>query len=528
MLDLQTKAQPHLEKVVELRQQVDGPEHESVARALVNHAWTLEDLKRYVEAETQLRKALEIYRRRGVQGYQLLNAMSALQKLLLDLDRDDEAKRVMDEAIAIADSSKSDNYEVAIMMMRYANLKISQGEFAEAEQLARRSIEMQRALPGNFSLSGAHGFLTLSKALQAQQKLDEAEQAARESLAIFRRRYAPAHKAVRNATGQLKSVLSSRGDQPGLEAIAREEAELTTRSGGPEYRVRLAGMLLMNNPRDSQQEEARRLIRWALDEYAQKAVKYADNFNQRLTVVTGYLDLLKICSANPGFADEREEVSRRMMDELPQLAFIAKRITNPNELADALYYVAVAQARVGDAAGYRATCQALIELPLDKLEGLTKSRPIWTPCIAPNSLPDPNLPLQIAERFLADRPISDPQFDAFMLGAAHYRIGHYEQAVKQLEESIAAFSKDATVITNSINYPRLFLAMSQWQLGKKDEARRFLAETLPNVEQELESPASGWNRRATLELLRDEATALIGDDETNAAQDEDESPAADP
>jgi hypothetical protein len=53
------------------------------------------------------------------------------------------------------------------------------------------------------------------------------------------------------------------------------------------------------------------------------------------------------------------------------------------------------------------------------------------------------------------------------------------------------------------------LAMAQWRPGQQADARRLLAETLPAVEEELESPASGWNRRATLELLRDEAEALI-------------------
>jgi hypothetical protein len=51
--------------------------------------------------------------------------------------------------------------------------------------------------------------------------------------------------------------------------------------------------------------------------------------------------------------------------------------------------------------------------------------------------------------------------------------------------------------------------MTKWQLGQQDEARRLLAETLPAVEEELQSPTSGWNRRATLEILRHEAESLI-------------------
>jgi hypothetical protein len=47
--------------------------------------------------------------------------------------------------------------------------------------------------------------------------------------------------------------------------------------------------------------------------------------------------------------------------------------------------------------------------------------------------------------------------------------------------------------------------MTKWQLGQKDEARQLLDETRLGVEKELQSSASGWNRRATLELLCSEA-----------------------
>jgi tetratricopeptide (TPR) repeat protein len=368
---------------------------------------------------------------------------------------------------------------------------------------------MQRALPGNETLTGAHGFLTLSKALQFQQKFEQAEQAARESVAIFRRRYAPDRTPVRKAREQLKSVLTSRGDKEGLDALAREDAEQATRSGGPEYNVRLAKLLLMNHPQDAQKEEAGRLIRWAIDEYTEAAVEFPDDFDNRLIAVTGFLELVKVCSASPDLSDELDEVNRRIMDELPRLILNAKRLSDPNGSADALYGVAVVQARVEDAAGHRATCKALVELPFDKLESLTKSRPIWTPCLLPDAIDDPKLPVKLAAELVADKSFAEPHYALYMLGAAHYRANQYDQAAQRLEEAIAAFPTGSSPATHSISYPRLLLAMTQWKLGDQDEARQLLAETLPDIEKELESPASSWNRRATLEILRSEAVALI-------------------
>jgi hypothetical protein len=44
-----------------------------------------------------------------------------------------------------------------------------------------------------------------------------------------------------------------------------------------------------------------------------------------------------------------------------------------------------------------------------------------------------------------------------------------------------------------------------------------LAESLPAVEAELQSPSSTWLRRATLELMHSEAQALIGPTEADKA-----------
>jgi tetratricopeptide (TPR) repeat protein len=188
-------------------------------------------------------------------------------------------------------------------------------------------------------------------------------------------------------------------------------------------------------------------------------------------------------------------------------AALHKLPLDPTIAANELYYHALAHARVGDAAGYRESCAALMSLPLDELSGPVRSRPIWTPCLAPEALDDPTLPIELAKKFLANAP-NERQFALLLLGAAHYRAGQYEEAASKLEESVAADVGEARG-TDSSSYHRLFLAMTRWQLGQQDQARRLLAETLPAIDQEFRVPTGGWNRRATLELLRSEAEALI-------------------
>jgi tetratricopeptide (TPR) repeat protein len=198
-------------------------------------------------------------------------------------------------------------------------------------------------------------------------------------------------------------------------------------------------------------------------------------------------------------------------------ALNAKRLTDPAALADALYYVALMQLRLGDEAGYRATCKALVDLPDFSAGVVAKARPIWTSCLASHALEDLSLLATRAEEYAANVSPKQRHFGPHILGAALYRAGQYKQAAQRLEASIAAFPSDSAANTDSTTYHRLFLAMTKWRLGQKDEARQLLTETIPAVEKELQSPSTVWHRRATLEILRGEAASLIEDKQTDEA-----------
>jgi hypothetical protein len=132
---------------------------------------------------------------------------------------------------------------------------------------------------------------------------------------------------------------------------------------------------------------------------------------------------------------------------------------------------------------------------------------------------DPTRLVELGEKLVASKSLAEPHFGFYLLGAAHYRAGQYAQAAQRLNESIAAFPTGSEAVRDSINYPRLFLAMTEWQRGHQKEAGHLLTKTLRAVEQELQSPSSDWNRRATLELLRDEAETLIGQKKAGRAGD---------
>jgi serine/threonine protein kinase len=657
-LKLPDKAQPHFEQAINLRRDVVGPEREKLAAIVVDYAWNLQDQQRYGEAESQLNEALDIYRQCGVDGAPLFHALEVLQHVLINAGRHDDAERATQQALAVADQAHAEFPDQANLLHRYAGLKVRQGHFAEAEQIALRSVDMHRRLHGERHPETAFGLRDLARALSPQRKYAEAEQAVREALQIFRRLFPEDHTNVRGAIEHLREVLQARNDTEALKVLDHEEAEHALQADRPEYHVRLARLLLENNPSDGQKQEARRLIRRAMDNYGQMA---ADSPNDKMNTweaVDGYLAVAELCLTDPDdFAPEIDEAYRRRTEELEKLlaafpdaaslhyeaafkyrrwAFLVegvsrcwpqyenalrravrlleevslkdpklprlwfflasscvyfgdaawvsakskeaetafmrameiydqhrteienesesndiweivrlytcvayylsatdraqqaadyvvrasastKRQTDPSALADSLYYVALLQARLGDTAGYRATCETIVKVPISEIVPQGRLRPIVTPCLLPGALEDPRVPIKLAEEVFATNPLNDASVGPYSLGIAYYRAGQFEQAAKQLENAIDLYPSDPPLGTHSINSLHLLLAMTKWQLGQQDAARELLSESLPAVEEERQNPTSVWNRRATLELLHGEAKALIGPTETNEA-----------
>jgi serine/threonine protein kinase/Tfp pilus assembly protein PilF len=654
-------AEPHFERAINLRRQVDGPQHENVAAILVDYAWNLQDQERHTEAETQLRAALEIYERRGVTGGPVFQALAILQHVLISAGRYDDAERVHEQALAVAIQNPGESFDKASLLHRFAGMRNQQGRFADAEKIAREAVEMHRQMRGNHHPETAWALTMLARALQGQQKLADAETTFREALAIFHRCYGESHDVTRSVREDLKYVLGARFDRAAIEALASEEAAQASRSGGPALNLRLAEILLTEAPsKDARKAGAGRFIRRALDDYGQMAADAPHDQNRGLEAVDGFLAVAKLCLTHPDdFAQEIDESYRRRTEELERLveefpdsvslqneaafrcrywAFLvegvsrcwpqyenslrqsidlfekvsqtdpnmprlwfflasscvyfgdaawvsaksedaetafnrameiydqhraeveiennpdpkfiqeivrlytcvayylsatdraqqaadyvgrasanAKRLTDPTLLADSLYYVALMQARLGDSAGYRATCERMVRLPMSEIAAPGKKRPVETSCLLPEALEDPRVAVKLAEEALDTHPPNDASVGPKFLGAALYRAGQFDEAAKQLKKAIELYPSSPPLPKHSINSVRLLLAMTKWQLGQQDAARELLAETLPAVEEEVQKPTTKWNRRAALDMLRGEAKALIGPKEADEA-----------
>jgi serine/threonine protein kinase len=344
-LGLPDRAEPHLKRLIELRRQIDGPQHDNVADSLVRYGQNLYAQERYDDAEPFLLEALEMYRQLGIRDDDPIHTLATLQQVLASSGRHDEAERVIDQAW--------------------------------------ESMQKDEGLSPEFRMY------------------------------------------VNNYCGAFACYFAT---------IGRPE----------------------------------------------RAAEFAD-----------------------------------------RAALAADRLRNPIEYAQALTGLAIVRLRLGDEAGYRAVCAELVQLAPRIADDQVKLNCIRNPTLGRDTVDDPTLLVRLAEDFAANNSLGTPNIDRAVLGAAHFRAGHYEEAVRHLEASIANFSSDGLSGhrpgLGSVLMPQLLLAMTKWQLGEQDEARRMLREIQLAIEKSLRSPSTYWDLRAVLEIRRQEAEAMINPKEADEA-----------
>ena len=127
-----------------------------------------------------------------------------------------------------------------------------------------------------------------------------------------------------------------------------------------------------------------------------------------------------------------------------------QRLQKPLYSLGALLYVATARLRLGDVAGYREACRVLADPPVritnkdfDQADEFNKQADefnmcrLWICCLGPDAVEDPSVLVHEAEEFAAHNSMLAPYIDLDLLGAAHFRAGHFQQAAQYFEQSIA-------------------------------------------------------------------------------------------
>ena len=166
------------------------------------------------------------------------------------------------------------------------------------------------------------------------------------------------------------------------------------------------------------------------------------------------------------------------------------------------YKSALLSAKLHRPADYRDHCGSILEIFGNSHIGEECYMTAWACALIPNGLDDYTNAIAVAQRAVDSSP--EAQRYLLGLGAILMRAGDYERSKVELEKAIIASANEKT----SRSYVEYFLAMTEFHLGNVDSARQHLLAANVQADKEL-SDSPPWNRKLTLELLRDEATELI-------------------
>ena len=168
------------------------------------------------------------------------------------------------------------------------------------------------------------------------------------------------------------------------------------------------------------------------------------------------------------------------------------------------HYAALLSAKLEDMEGYKAQCRTLVDSTKATAKPIEKHFAAWTCALSTNAVEDYTNAIALGRADVEAEP-TNLQFQNG-LGAILMRAGMYADAKPNLEGIVNSAESEAT----SKTYTHYLLALTKHHLGQADAARVQLKIAHELSDKELAESAA-WNRRLTIELLRKEAQALIGE-----------------
>jgi serine/threonine protein kinase/uncharacterized protein HemY len=432
----------------------------------------LEQMKRYQEAETVFRNTLDVKGKHVSEfpdnlNYQFLLSIAHgdLARLLGKLEQFDEAGEHWRKAIALLErlidaSPKTSTYRyfLALGDGGYAHLLASESRYEEAEAQYQKAISLYEGLARDFPDTPKfnRGIINrsaeLSSLLVEQGRIDESEQQIRQVLGL---EASPLQRVVHLhdfAKALTAANQFEKADQYYREAIDQFAAADDDRdvAWGLALSLEQYGAFLNpwfggNHP-PGRADEAESCYRKSIQLLGPLVEDFPQNLNYcgaYHRAVNGLTIVLK--------ATDRSEEIINMLLEVHQKFPENTRVLN-------------------DLAWYLATCPA---------EGMR----------------DTDRAVELAYKAVQLAPEDGRHHNT--LGVAYYRTGDWQQAKESLQKSMELLG-DA-----SQGYNTIFLAMSYWQLGNKEEARRWYDKAVRWMDDNKPEDEE-------LKTFRAEATELLG------------------
>jgi WD40 repeat protein/tetratricopeptide (TPR) repeat protein len=165
------------------------------------------------------------------------------------------------------------------------------------------------------------------------------------------------------------------------------------------------------------------------------------------------------------------------------------------------YFRILSLSAAGDRDGLRRAIAELLDRFRDTTDpGMANDVAWWCCCLAPDAVDAPEAPVRLAEIALQGTTGTGKATVLNTLGAALYRAGRYDEAIRRLQEGIQ--------LRGGKSEPQdwAFLAMAHFRQGHRDEARRWVDRFRDRPP--VADSARFWDE-LEIRLLRSEAEAVI-------------------
>jgi serine/threonine protein kinase len=236
-LMLYSRAQPLLERAVDIRVRVLGRRHPDTLQSIADLANTLDHEGHYAEAEKLERETLDIQRRvLGPEHRRTLWLANNLAWSLREEGRYAEAEKLQRETLDIQRRVLGpENFETLFSINLLGRTLSEEGRYAEAEKLQRETLDIQRRVQGTENWNTLESMNNLAATLDGEGQYAEAEKLQRDELDIKRHVQGPEHPGTLGSMYDLAGTLMKGGQYAEAEKLLRPTRDIQRRVLGPDH-----------------------------------------------------------------------------------------------------------------------------------------------------------------------------------------------------------------------------------------------------------------------------------------------------
>jgi eukaryotic-like serine/threonine-protein kinase len=243
-LGLYPEASKQLERAVDLRQRVLGPEHLDTMKSMNNLANIYDDEGKYAQAEALHGQILKI--RRRVLGPEHPDTLKSIDNLANVYDAEGkyaQAEALHSQALEIERRVLGPEHpETVKSMSNLALVYEREGKYAQAETLDNQTLEIQRRVLGSQHPNTLKYLDSLANVYADEGKYAQAEALHSQALEIERRVLGPDHPYTLDSMNNLADDYYSEGKYAEAEALNNQTLAIRRRVLGPEHPDTLASM----------------------------------------------------------------------------------------------------------------------------------------------------------------------------------------------------------------------------------------------------------------------------------------------